>query len=281
MSNSENLEVLVDTQWLFEQLNSPNIRIIEIDLDKTNYQAGHIPGAIFWNGANTITRSDFKIELDRQKLENLMAQSGITKDTTIAIYSNNPAGSSFLFWYLKIWGHQDVRILNGGRQKWVAEGRKLSLETPQIQTTTYQASEPNLDLRIDLEKVQNAVQDPRYVLVDVRTLPEYNGEWFWYINQPAKEGERSGHIPGAIHLPYELVLNEDGTLKSVQELSLLYKNKGITSDKEIITYCTVGARSSFTWFVLKYLLGYPNVRNYDGSWNEWGRLPNSAIETLT
>jgi thiosulfate/3-mercaptopyruvate sulfurtransferase len=278
MSNYPNSEVLVDTQWLFERLNSPDLRIVEIDLDDTSYQAGHIPGAIFWQGANTITSSDFKVQFDRSKLENLMARSGIGNHTTIVIYSNNPPGASFLFWYLKIWGHEDVKILNGGRAKWVAEGRELTVEIPQTKPTTYQAVEPNFNFRIELEEMRSAVNNPNCILIDARTAQEYNGKWFWFVDIPLKEGERAGHIPGANHIPFELALQEDATFKSSEELSLLYNAQGVTSDKEIITYCTVGARSSFIWFVLKYLLDYPRVRNYDGSWNEWGRLPNSAIE---
>ncbi|PSB01700.1 sulfurtransferase [Merismopedia glauca CCAP 1448/3] len=259
-------------------LSSPNLRIIEIDLDHTSYQSGHIPSAIFWSRLNTTNESDFRVQFDRLKLEHLMGKSGITKDTTIVIYSGSFAGASFLFWYLKIWGHEDVKILNGSRQKWMAEGRELTVEIPKITASTYTASEPNFNWRVSLVEVQKAINHSQYVLVDARTVQEYNGEWFWFTDQPAQEGERSGHIPGAVHIGFELALNDDATFKSREELSLLYSSKGVTSEKEIITYCTVGARSSFTWFVLKYLLGYPHVRNYDGSWNEWGRLPNSAIE---
>jgi thiosulfate/3-mercaptopyruvate sulfurtransferase len=278
MSNYPNSEVLVDTQWLFERLNSPDLRIIEVDLDDTSYRARHIPGAIFWNGTNTITSSDFKVQFDRSKFTDLMARSGIGNHTTIVIYSNNPSGASFLFWYLQIWGHKDVKILDGGRTKWMAEGREINVETPQTKPTTYQAAEPNFNLRIELEEIQTAVNNSKYVLIDARTTEEYNGEWFWFVDVPAKGGERAGHIPGAIHIPFALALQDDATFKPSAELSLLYSDRGVTPDKEIITYCTVGARSSFTWFVLKYLLGYPRVRNYDASWNEWGRLPNAAIE---
>lgn len=280
MSNYANSEVVVDTQWLADNLNSPNLRIVEVDVAGEAYQSGHIDGAIFWNGLTSITKPDFRIQLDRAAVGNLLSRSGITKDTTVIIYSDNTAGAAFAFWYLKLFGHQDVRILDGGRKKWVSKGRSLTLETPNIEETTYEANNLDASLRVLSDEVKTAINNPNYVLIDARTSHEYSGEWFWYANQIPKEGERAGHIPGAINILYELALNEDDTFKSREELSSLYGNKGVTSEKEIISYCTVGARSSFTWFVLKYLLGYPKVRNYDGFWNEWSRLPDAAIDTV-
>lgn len=278
MFNSSNPDVLVGTQWLSDNLNNPKLRIVEFDLDSTNYQAGHIPGAVFWDRLNSIGQDDFRIQFDRSKLEATMGNLGIERDTEIVIYSSKPSGATLLFWYLKVWDHERVRILDGDYQKWQAEGREITLATPQIQPTKYQAAEPNFDSRICLIEVEKAVSDPQSVLLDVRTLPEYSGEAFWFTGRAAESGERSGHIPGAIHVSFDLALNADNTFKSVAELSKLYTSHGVTSDKEIITYCTVGARSSFSWFVLKYLLKYPRVRNYDASWNEWGRLPNVLVE---
>jgi thiosulfate/3-mercaptopyruvate sulfurtransferase len=279
MSNYVNPEVVVNTQWLADNFNNPNLRIVEIDITGETYQSGHIDNAIFWNGLTSITKADFRIQLDRIAVENLLSRSGITKDTTVIFYSDNTAGATFAFWYLKLFGHRDVKILDGGRKKWIAEGRSLTLETPDIKETTYKANNPDSNLRVLSDEVKTAINNPNYVLIDARTSQEYNGEWFWYANQIPKEGERAGRIPGSVNIMYELALNEDDTFKSREELATLYGDRGVTSEKDIIPYCTVGARSSFTWFVLKYLLGYPKVRNYDGSWNEWSRLPDAAIET--
>jgi thiosulfate/3-mercaptopyruvate sulfurtransferase len=279
MTNYANPEVLVDTQWLADNLNNPKLKIVEVDIAEEAYRSGHIYGAIFWNGFTSITKPDFRVQLDRTAVESLLSRSGITKDTTVIIYSSNISGAPFAFWYLKLFGHQDVKILNGGRKKWIAEGRSLTLETPNIEETTYEVTNLDTSLRVLPDEVKTAINNPtNYVLVDTRTPQEYSGEWFWYTNQAPKDGERAGHIPSAVNILYEVALNEDDTFKSREELSILYGDRGVTSEKKIIPYCTVGARSSFTWFVLKYLLGYPNIRNYDGSWNEWSSLPNSAIE---
>jgi thiosulfate/3-mercaptopyruvate sulfurtransferase len=280
MSNYANLQVLVDTQWLADNLNSSNLRIVEVDVTGEAYQSGHIDGAIFWNGLNSITKPDFRVQLDHAAVESLLSRSGIAKDTTVIIYSDNMAGATFAFWYLKLFGHQDVKIIDGGRKKWIAEGRSLTLETPNIEETSYESISPDASLRVLSDEVKTTINNPNYVLIDARTSQEYSGEWFWYANQIPKDGERAGHIPGAVNILYELALNENDTFKSREELSILYGDRGVTSEKEIIPYCTVGARSSFTWFVLKYLLGYPNVRNYDGSWNEWSRLPDAAIDVI-
>ncbi len=271
MSNYANPNVLVDTQWLADNLNNPKIRIVEVDIDPTAYDSGHITGAVFWNGFNTITTTDMRVQLDRAILEDLLARSGITNNTTVIFYSDNKAGATFAFWYLKLFGHFDVRILNGGRKQWIAQGRSLTQEVPIITKTSYKALEPDLSLRVLSDRVKSAINNSDCILIDTRTSQEYDGELFF--DRPPQAGEITGHIPSAIHIFYELAFNEDDTFKSSEELSTLYSNQNVTSNKEIIPYCAVGARSSCTWFVLKYLLGYPHVKNYDGSWNEWSRLP--------
>ena len=268
-------EVLVDTQWVVDHLSDSNVRLVEVDMSTQAYNAGHIPGAVFWAGSDLLL-PDQRINFDPTALEKLLARSGIANDTTTIAYSSYPAAAGLLFWFLKVFGHQDVRILNGGRQKWMAEGRPLTTEPTLVAPTHYHAQAPDPSLRALREYVQESIGRTDRVLVDVRTPQEYSGEWF--MMQPPEGTERAGHIPGAVHVGYELTHNDDGTFKSAHALQSLYSGKGITPDKEVMTYCTVGARSGLIWFVLKYLLGYPNVRNYDGSWNEWSQLPDMAIK---
>ena len=268
-------EVLVDTQWVIDHLNDLNVRLVEVDMTPQAYNTGHIPGAVFW-GESDLLLPDQRINFDPTALEKLLARSGIANPTTTIAYSSHPAAEGLLFWFLKVFGHHDVRILNGGRQKWMAEGRPLTTEPTLLTPTHYHTQAPNLSLRALREYVQESIGRLERVLVDVRTPQEYSGEWF--MMQPPEGTERAGHIPGAVHVGCELAHNDDGTFKSVDALQSLYGGKGITPDKEVMTYCTVGARSGHIWFVLKYLLGYPNVRNYDGSWNEWSQLPDIAIE---
>jgi len=262
-------EVLVDTQWVAEHLSDRKVRVIEADMDITAYNSGHIPGAVFWNAFTTIMQPDYRFNFDSSAFSELLARSGIANDTTIIIYSNHDAGANCAFWFLKVFGHKDVRVMNGGRKKWLLEKRPISTEIPTITPTIYTVQNLDTSIRAMQDQVKAAINTDS-VLLDVRTLQEYCGELF--MMKPPEKTERAGHIPGAVHLFYELALNEDDTFKSAEELYALYHSKGITPDKQVITYCAFGARSSHTWFVLKYLLGYENVRNYDGSWNEWGNL---------
>ncbi len=268
-------EVLVDTQWVVDHLSDPKVRLVEVDMNPEVYKAGHIPGAVFWN-ATDLLLSDQHTNFDPVAIEELLARSGITNDTTAIAYGDHPATGGWIFWLLKVFGHRDVRVLNGGRQKWIAEGHPLTTEPPIITPTVYHAQAPDPSLRASREYVQESLGQTERVLVDVRTPQEYSGEWFY--NKPPEGTERGGHIPGAVHIDCELALNKDGTFKPIEALQSLYNGKGITADKEAIAYCAVGARSGYTWFILKYLLGYPKVRNYDGSWNEWSRNPALPIE---
>jgi thiosulfate/3-mercaptopyruvate sulfurtransferase len=269
-------EVLVDTQWVAEHLSDRKVRVIETDMDMTAYNSGHIPGAVFWNAFTTFMQPDYRFNFEYKALSELLARSGIANDTTIIIYSNHNAGANCAFWFLKVFGHNDVRVMNGGRKKWLLEERPLSTETPIITPTIYTLKNFDTSIQALAEQVKAAINTDS-ALVDVRTHQEYCGELF--MMKPPEKTERAGHIKSAIHLSYELALNEDDTFKSAEELYALYGSKGITPNKEVITYCAFGARSSHTWFVLKYLLGYENVRNYDGSWNEWSRLPDTQVET--
>ncbi|WP_414570840.1 sulfurtransferase [Nostoc sp. CCY 9925] len=276
MSQYTHSNILVDTQWVFEHLNHPNIRLIQADMNPETYNTGHIPGAVFWNITTDILLPDYRINFDPDIWQKLLENSGITNQTTVITYGDFAATGGLLFWLFKVFGHNDVRVLNGGYQKWLSEGRPVAIDSQLITPTEYQPQTPDANLRAFFDDVQQSIGKSDTVLVDVRTPQEYNGEWFFM--QPPQGTERAGHIPGAVSVYYELALNEDGTFKSVEELQTLYSSKNITSDKEVITYCAVGGRSAHTWFVLKYLLGYSKVRNYDGSWNEWSRIPNIAIE---
>jgi thiosulfate/3-mercaptopyruvate sulfurtransferase len=269
-------EVLVDTQWVVEHLNDPKVRIVDTHIDPAMYESGHIPGAVLWNGVETLLTSDWRINFDKKSVEDLCGRSGIDNDTTVIAYSDHNAFAPWVFWFLKSVGHADVRVLNGGRKKWIADGHALTTELPTVSAATYIAHDPNPDLRALQERVRAAVGKENHVLLDVRTPEEYRGELF--LLEPPQETERAGHIPGATHLYYEAALNEDDTFKSADALAALYADQGITADKETITYCAVGIRSAHTWFVLTQLLGYPYVRSFDASWNLWGRLPDTPIE---
>ena len=269
-------EVLVDTQWVVDHLNDPNVRLVEVDMSPQVYNAGHIKGAVFWNLFTDLLLPDLSINFDPAAMEKLLARSGVTNDTTVIAYGDYAATGAWIFWLLQVFGHRNVRVLNGGRQKWMAEGRPLTTEPPFFKPTQYLAQAPDASLRVLREDVQESIGQVNCVLVDVRTPQEYTGEWFF--SKPPEVGERAGHIPSAVHIHNELALNDDGTFKSIDALQALYNNKGITAGKEVITYCAIGGRSGHTWFVLKYLLGYPKVRNYDGSWNQWSRLSDMPIK---
>jgi thiosulfate/3-mercaptopyruvate sulfurtransferase len=274
MSDYAHPEVLVDPQWLMNHLNDPAVRVLEVDM-RPDANA-HIPGAVFWNIFSDLLRPDLSMNLEPTAMSDLLSRSGITQDTTVIAYGSYPGTGALVFWLFKLFGHRNVLVLNGGYQKWVAEDGPLSAELSTFPETEYPFQAPDSTMRVSQPEVQAALGRSDQVVLDVRTLEEYRGEVF--LMEPPQADERSGHIPGAVHLEHTLTLNEDGTFKSARELRALYQRYGITADQEIFPYCAIGGRSACIWFVLKYLLGYPNVRNYDGSWNEWSRLPNIPIE---
>jgi thiosulfate/3-mercaptopyruvate sulfurtransferase len=269
-------EIIVDTEWVAQNLNNSNIRILEVDIDASNYEASHLPNAVFWHGLQTIFSQNMRYNFDKKALENLLSQSGISNHTTIIVYSNQNASATVAFWFLQGFGHSDIRIMNGGKKKWIAEKRQSTKEIFTPTPTVYKAQDFDQNLRVDFNTVLQAINHQNYALVDVRTPEEYRGEIF--TMKPPEVRERAGHIPGAAHIYYENSLQKDDTFKSFLELKELYESKGVSRDKNIITYCAVGARAAHTWFVLKYLLGYPNVRNYDLSWSEWGLHSDTPIE---
>jgi len=278
MTDYVNPNAIVSTQWLADHLNDPKVRIVEVDMNPQQNQNAHILGAVFWNIFTDLARPDLRLNLEASAVEGLLSRSGITPETTVVAYGSYPGTGGCIFWLLTLFGHTRVRVLNGGHQKWKAEGRPVTENLSTVAATEYRIRQPlNHNMRVLPEEIQASFARPEQVLLDVRTPEEYAGEQF--LMKPPEGSERAGHIPGAIYAEHLLTLNEDGTFKSFDELKALYESKGITPDKEIFPYCAIGARAGYVWFVLKYLLGYPKVRNYDGSWNEWSRLPNAAIET--
>jgi len=277
MNRSIHPEIVVDTQWLNDHLHNPQVRIVEVDMSPKPYKNAHLPGAVFWDIMIDLFQPDLRLRLEPEVVEALLSKSGITHETTVVAYGSYPGTGAWIFWFLKAIGHPDVRVLNGGHQKWLAEGRPVTSDLSTFAPTPYHAQPADPTLRVTQAEVEAAIAQPDKVLVDVRSLAEYRGEVF--LTKPPTGAERAGHIPGAVHIEHTLTLNDDGTFKSLDELQALFSGKGVTPDKEVFPYCAVGGRSAYMWFVLKYLLGYPNVRNYDRSWNEWGRLPNVAITT--
>jgi thiosulfate/3-mercaptopyruvate sulfurtransferase len=276
MTDYAHPEVLVSTQWVADHLHDAKVRLLDVQLNPAAYNAGHIPGAVFWSAVGTILQPDYRVNFDQAAFEGLCARSGIANDSTVVAYSDHSAVAPWVFWYFRLFGHRDVRVINGGRKKWIEEGRPLSTETPTVAATSYIARPPDLASRALQPQVRAAINALDKVLIDTRRPEEYRGEVF--MLEPPKENERAGHIPGATYAYYEDALNADETFKSRDELAAMYAAKGITPEKESITYCAVGIRAAHTLFVLKYLLGYPQVRSYDGSWNEWGRLVDTPIE---
>jgi thiosulfate/3-mercaptopyruvate sulfurtransferase len=271
-------EVLVETDWLAGKLSEPSIRIAEVDVDTAAYDLGHIPGATGWSWNTQLCDTLTRDILPKKQLESLLSDAGVTPETTIVLYGDsNNWFAAWAFWQLKIYGHKDVRLLNGGRKKWLAEGRDLSVDLPSYQPTTYQAKEADVSLRAFLPQVQAAVQKRTASLVDVRSPQEFTGEILAPPGLP-ETCQRGGHIPGARNIPWGKACQEDGTFKSFEELKALYESEGVNELRPTITYCRIGERSSHSWFVLKYLLGLPNVVNYDGSWTEWGNLVGVPVE---
>jgi thiosulfate/3-mercaptopyruvate sulfurtransferase len=272
-------DVLVDTAWVADNLKNPSLRIVEVNVDTTAYDAGHVPGAIGINWQTDIqnpVRRDFA---DKAGFESLLSRAGIGNDHTVILYGdNNNWFATWAYWVFKYYGHGPAKIMNGGRKKWIDEGRPLVTDAPSHPKTRYIAKEPDHGIRAFREQVHQSLGASSAGLVDVRSPKEFSGELLAPENLPQEGAQRGGHIPGAANIPWGMAVREDGTFKTAEELKSLYSNKGITPDKEVITYCRIGERSSHTWFVLRELLGFKKVRNYDGSWTEWGSLVNVPIE---
>ena len=279
MADYKHPEVLVSTQWAADHANDPKVRLVEVDVDTSAYDQGHIAGAVGWNWQSQLQDNVRRDLIDKAALEKLLGESGISNDTTILLYGdNNNWFAAYAFWQLKYYGHRDVRLINGGRKKWIEEKRALTTEAAKVTPTKYTATGPDDSIRARKEEIFAAIDKGKKAqLVDVRSVDEFTGK---VIAPPgmSETAQRAGHIPGAANVPWVQAANEDGTFKSADALQQLYQSKGIVGGDEVIAYCRIGERSSHTWFVLKYLLGYDNVKNYDGSWTEWGNLIGAPIE---
>jgi thiosulfate/3-mercaptopyruvate sulfurtransferase len=272
-------EALVDTEWVAAQKDDPNICLVEVDVDTSAYETGHIPGAIGWNWQIDLQRRPSRDIPTKEEWEALLSRSGIANDSTVVLYGdNNNWFAAFALWLFKLYGHEDTRLMNGSRSKWIDEGRELTTEVPTSTATTYQAQEANLALRAYRDDVAATIGRTDRGLVDVRSPQEYSGELLAPANLPQEGAQRGGHVPGAQSIPWATAVNTDGTFKAAAELQQIYGSKGITAENPTIAYCRIGERSAHTWFVLSHLLGHPDVRNYDGSWTEWGSLIGAPIE---
>jgi thiosulfate/3-mercaptopyruvate sulfurtransferase len=280
MSEYAKPEVLVSTEWVAEHLNDPNVRIIESNEDSLLYPSGHIPGAVEVDWTSDLNDQVVRDYIGKDGFEALASRIGITPETTVVFYGDkNNWWATYAFWVFQLFGHTNAKVMNGGRTKWEAEGRELTREVPQYQATNYTAPDrDDREIRAFRDEVLAHVK-ARGQLVDVRSNPEYTGEKLHMEGYPQEGAIRGGHIPGAENIPWATAADPDGTFKSADELRKIYvEDKGLDPNAETIAYCRIGERSSHTWFVLKYLLGFNDVKNYDGSWTEWGNSVGVPIE---
>ena len=270
-------EVLVSTEWALAHLHDSDKRFVEVDVDTTQYEAGHLPGAVGFNWQSQLQDQIARDIISKDGFEKLASEAGISPSTSVILYGdNNNWFAAYAFWLFKYYGHNDVRLIDGGRKKMVAEGRTLTTDAVKYPAASYNVTKVNADLRADRDYVKQRLGKGDFGLVDVRSPAEFVGD---VIAPPGmtETAQRPGHIPGAKSVPWATAVAEDGTFKPVEELRKIYGGKGINAEKDVVAYCRIGERSSHTWFALKYLLGYNNVRNYDGSWTEWGNLIGAPI----
>jgi thiosulfate/3-mercaptopyruvate sulfurtransferase len=271
-------DVLVSADWAKANLDNPDVRFVEVDVDTTAYDQSHIPGAVGWNWTSQLADGVRRDIAGREEFSELLSTSGIGPGTTIVLYGdNNNWFAAWAYWQLKLYGVDDVKLLNGGRKYWLDNGYPLSTDVPSYVPSGWQLPEPDFSLRAYRDDILPRLGDEGLALVDVRSPAEFNGE---VIAPPGmtETAQRAGHIPGAASIPWAQQVREDGTFKSAEELTELYRAKGITADRDTIAYCRIGERSSLSWFVLRELLGFQRVRNYDGSWTEWGSMVGVPIE---
>jgi thiosulfate/3-mercaptopyruvate sulfurtransferase len=269
--------VLVTTDWLTEHVGDEGLVVAEVDENPDLYDEGHIPGAIKLHWRDDLQDPVERDLVEKEAFERLMGSRGISNETTLVLYGDkNNWFAAYAYWYLKIYGHQDVRILDGGRQKWIDESRELTTDEPQVSPASYSARERDETIRARRDAVREKIG--RDALVDVRSPQEYSGELIAAPGYEQEGAQRAGHIPTPQSIPWAQAVKDDGTFKSANDLRELYGTKGITPDRSVTAYCRIGERSAHTWFVLRELLGYEDVRNYDGSWTEWGNLIDVPIE---
>jgi thiosulfate/3-mercaptopyruvate sulfurtransferase len=272
-------EVLVDTVWLGDHLQDPTVRVAEVSEDVTLYDRGHIPGAVHFNWQTQLQDRVRRDWITKEQFEHLLGACGVDNATTLVLYGDKHNWfATYSLWLCRMYGVQRVHILNGGRAKWVAEGRPMAADVPSYPRVALRAKNPDLRIRAFRDQVLARLGDPGVALVDVRSPQEYRGEVITVPAYPHEGAQRGGHIPGAQNIPWSHNVRDDGTFKAREDLRRLYESRGVHPDNEVITYCRIGERSSLTWFTLTYLLGYPRVRNYDGSWTEWGSLVGAPVE---
>jgi thiosulfate/3-mercaptopyruvate sulfurtransferase len=270
-------DVLVSTDWAQNNLDTPHVVFVEVDEDTSAYETGHIPGAVKLDWRTDLQDPIVRDFVDAQQFSKLLSERGISRDDTVVLYGgNNNWFAAYAYWYFKLYGHDNVTLLDGGRKKWELDGRPLSTDSVSRQATSYRADAPDNSIRAFRDEVIGAIGVKN--LVDVRSPDEFSGKILAPAHLPQEQSQRPGHIPGAINVPWSRAANEDGTFKSDEELSALYAAAGLDGQKETIAYCRIGERSSHTWFVLSELLGHENVKNYDGSWTEYGSLVGAPIE---
>jgi thiosulfate/3-mercaptopyruvate sulfurtransferase len=267
-------EAVVDVDWIVARLGDPGVRLVEVDVSRAAYDEGHIPGAVLWNAYGDLRDADYR-PVGEATLRRLLSSSGVRPETTVVTYGY---GAPLGFWLLKAYGHDNVRMLMGSREQWAKAGHEWSVDAPMSAKSTDSSATEDANVLASRETVEAAIGNPEQVLLDVRSDLEYNGERFWPSGATADAG-RAGHVPGAASLPIGLLHNEDETLKTPDELRRLFEQAGVTKDKTVIAYCTIGNRASEAWFALKYLLDYPDVLVYYGSWSEWGKATDTPVET--
>ncbi len=269
-------DVLVDADWAENHLNDPTVVFVEVDEDVSAYDTGHIAGAVRLDWSTELQRDGVRDVIDRASFSELLSAKGVSNDDTVVLYGgNNNWFAAYAYWYLKLYGHRDVRLLDGGRKKWELDGRPLTTEVTERPRTQYQASEQDLTIRAFSDEVRDAIGAKN--LVDVRSPDEFSGKIAAPAHLPQEAGARLGHVPTAVNLPWSQTANDDGTFKSTDELRALYADAGLDPAKDVIAYCRIGERSSHSWFVLRELLGYTSAKNYDGSYLEWSAKPELPV----
>jgi thiosulfate/3-mercaptopyruvate sulfurtransferase len=272
-------ETLVTTDWVAEHADDPHVVLAEVNEDPSLYDDGHMPGATALHWKDELQQQVVRDVIDQAEFERLLGSKGIANDTTVVLYGDkNNWFAAYAYWYLKLYGHEDVRIMDGGRQKWIDEDRPLTTDPPGRAPKTYHAKPQDHSIRAWRDDILAILDSSSDVLVDVRSPQEYSGELIAMPGYQQEGAQRGGHVPGAASIPWAQAVREDGTFKSAEELHALYSARGVDGSKPITAYCRIGERSSHSWFVLRELLGHQHVRNYDGSWTEWGNMVDVPIE---